>query len=50
MDKGEIIQNICKTDYDNTTTLKNEVKKLLVKEIGFQHNSMEKEIMEEAGF
>ena len=32
MDKGKIIQNICKTDYDNTTTLKNEVKKLLVKE------------------
>ena len=32
MDKGKIIQSICKTDYNNTTTLKNEVKKLLVKE------------------
>ncbi|MBA7591050.1 Nickel import ATP-binding protein NikO [subsurface metagenome] len=32
MDKGKIIQNINKTDFKNTTTLKEKVKKLLVKE------------------
>jgi ABC-2 type transport system ATP-binding protein len=32
MDKGKIMQNIYKADYKNTVALKNEVKKLLVKE------------------
>ena len=32
MDKGRIIQNIHKTDFKNTTTLKEKVKKILVKE------------------
>ncbi|MBA7534206.1 Linearmycin resistance ATP-binding protein LnrL [subsurface metagenome] len=32
MDKGKIIQNINKTDFKNTTALKEKVKKLLVKE------------------